>query len=346
MRAESALDRLPIELLHAGPAFQRTQDDHRPARLRDRLSVARRRLDASDVLQRAIHGGSHRIAQPPAFHEMRRPSVAGEKRAQFLVVHRTEDRGIGNLVAVDMQDRQHRAALRGIEKFRAMPCRRRRPGLRLAIADDARDEQAGIVKGRAESRRQRVTEFAAFVNRPRQAGIKVVRKTARPRKRADELFHARGIVRQLGVKFAQASFEIEIREVRRRAVARPGDEQRVEIVAQDDAVEVGIHEVDPRAGAPVPEQAVFHMRGLQRFAQQHVRLQVYLRSGEVMRRAQIPREWVRVHVPLSRRGLPLRGCIILPAKRRAGKNTGLLIRPLTPLHRSPVRRARKQIPSR
>ena len=37
-------------------------------------------------------------------------------------------------------------------------------GARLAIADNTRNEQIGIVERRAESVRQRITQFAAFVN--------------------------------------------------------------------------------------------------------------------------------------------------------------------------------------
>ena len=48
-----------------------------------------------------------------------------------------------------------------------MPGRRERPGLRFAVADDARDDQLGVVERRAEGMAQRIAELAAFVDRSR-----------------------------------------------------------------------------------------------------------------------------------------------------------------------------------
>jgi hypothetical protein len=64
-------------------------------------------------------------------------------------------------------------------------------------------------------------------------------------------------MRQLGIKLPQAAFEIEVREIRRRAVSRPCDQHRVEIVTQDQVVEMRIDEVDPRTRTPMPEQPIF-----------------------------------------------------------------------------------------
>ena len=46
-----------------------------------------------------------------------------------------------------------------------MPGGGKRPGLGLAVADHAGDDQVGIVEGRAEGMRQRIAEFAALVDR-------------------------------------------------------------------------------------------------------------------------------------------------------------------------------------
>ena len=46
-----------------------------------------------------------------------------------------------------------------------MPARRQRPGFRLAVADDAGDDQIGIVERRAIGVRDGVAQFAAFVDR-------------------------------------------------------------------------------------------------------------------------------------------------------------------------------------
>jgi hypothetical protein len=43
-----------------------------------------------------------------------------------------------------MEDRQHGAVVAGSRNLFAVPARRERPGLGLAVADDAGDEQSGL----------------------------------------------------------------------------------------------------------------------------------------------------------------------------------------------------------
>ena len=47
-----------------------------------------------------------------------------------------------------MQDRQHRAVGYWIEELVRMPCSGQRTRLRLAVADDAGDDEIGIVEHR------------------------------------------------------------------------------------------------------------------------------------------------------------------------------------------------------
>ena len=46
-----------------------------------------------------------------------------------------------------------------------MPARGQRPGLRLAVADDAEDDEIRVVEGRAEGVDEGVAELAALVDR-------------------------------------------------------------------------------------------------------------------------------------------------------------------------------------
>jgi len=55
---------------------------------------------------------------------------------------------VGNFVPVEMQDRQHGTVGRGIEELIGMPGRGQGSGLRLAITDDAGDDEIGIVEHR------------------------------------------------------------------------------------------------------------------------------------------------------------------------------------------------------
>jgi hypothetical protein len=56
-----------------------------------------------------------------ALDEVRRPAVAAQQLFQFLAGDAGEDGRVGNLVAVEMQDRQHRAVGGRIEKLVGMP---------------------------------------------------------------------------------------------------------------------------------------------------------------------------------------------------------------------------------
>ncbi len=71
---------------------------------------------------------------------------------------------IVDLVAVEIEDRQHRAIADRVEKLADMPGGGQRASLGLAITDDRRDDQVGIVKGRPAGMRQDITQFAAFVD--------------------------------------------------------------------------------------------------------------------------------------------------------------------------------------
>ena len=68
-----------------------------------------------------------------------------------------------------------------------MPARRERPGLGLAVADDAADEQVRVVEGGAVGVRERVAELAALVDRARRLGRGVARDPARERELPEQL---------------------------------------------------------------------------------------------------------------------------------------------------------------
>jgi hypothetical protein len=77
--------------------------------------------------------------------EVGRPPVAAEQLFQFLTGDAGEEGRVGDLIAVEMQDRQHRAVGSRVEKLVGMPSRGQRPGLRLSVTDDAGDDEVGII---------------------------------------------------------------------------------------------------------------------------------------------------------------------------------------------------------
>ena len=107
-----------------------------------------------------------------ALDEVRRPAAAAQELLQLLVLDARQDGRVADLVAVEVQDRQHRAVGDRVEELVGMPRGGQRAGLRLAVADDAGDDQIGVVERGAEGVAERVAELAAFVDRARASSAR------------------------------------------------------------------------------------------------------------------------------------------------------------------------------
>ena len=154
------------------PALGRAQHDHRPVRPRDAATAAARvALDLANLVDAVLHRRGHGLVHAVvvgAFDEVRRPAVAAHQALQLLVRNARQQRRIVDLVAVQMEDRQHRAVAHRVEKLVDVPRGRQRSGLRFAVAHDRRDDQLRIVESRAAGVRQDVSQLAAFVDRARR----------------------------------------------------------------------------------------------------------------------------------------------------------------------------------
>ena len=154
VRPERAFDLQAINFFRSGPTFGRLEDDHRPARTRGVLLVPRILLDLPNVLDGLFQGGGHEFVhlfRLITFHKIRRPAAATKKLLQFLRLDAGQDSRVANLVAIEMQDRQHGSVGDRVEKFVGLPGGRQRAGFRFAVADDAGDDQIGIIERRSES---------------------------------------------------------------------------------------------------------------------------------------------------------------------------------------------------
>ena len=181
VRAERALGRFAIDHLRAGPALRRAQDHHGPARSFLEPIGAGVVLDALNLGDRGVERGGHELVhlhRVVALDEIGRVTVAAKERFQFVAGNAGQHGGAGNLVAVQVQDGQHGAVVDRIEKLVRMPTGGERAGLRFAIADDARDEQVGIIERRPVGVRQRIAQLAAFVNRAGRLRRDVARDAA------------------------------------------------------------------------------------------------------------------------------------------------------------------------
>ena len=145
---------------------------------------------------------------------------------------------ICDLVAVQVQDRQHRAVARRIQELVAVPARRERPGLGFTVADDASDDEVRVVERRTEGMAQSIAELTALVDAARRLRRDVARNTAREAELLEQPLHAFGILADVGIHLAVGALEIGVRDQRRPAVARADDVDHIELVAFDDAIEV------------------------------------------------------------------------------------------------------------
>ncbi len=267
MGAETALDPLAIHDFRPRPSLGRAQHNHRPAWTRGETSSARFVLDGLDIgddrIERCRHELVH-LGRFSSFDETRPIAVAAEQRLQLLLGDAGQHRRAGDLVAIEVQDGQDRAVAHGIEELVRMPARRQRPGLGLPVADDAGGDQVRIVEYRAVRVRERIAQLATFMDRSRRFRRDVTRDAAREGELFEQLLHAFLVLRDVGVKFAVAPFQVGIGHQPGTAVTRPGDVDDVQVLFVDDAVEVDVEEVQAGRRAPMAQQPRLDVFALQR----------------------------------------------------------------------------------
>ena len=155
-----------VDFLRASPPLGRTEDDHRPTRTLLHTFRPRLGLDTADFIHAGVDSISHELVhlgRITALNKMGRVAIAAEELIQFFVADTSQHARIGDLVPVQVQDRQHCSVGRRIEELVGMPGGRQWSGFRLAVADDAGDDQVGIVIRSPVRVRDRIPQFAAFV---------------------------------------------------------------------------------------------------------------------------------------------------------------------------------------
>ena len=109
-------------------------------------ALARVALDRPDLGDRGrpARRPSLRASQPGSWPSTKSglPAVAAQQLLELVAPDPRQQGRVGDLVAVQVQDRQHGAVVHRIEELVRMPGGRQRPGLGLAVADDAGDDQS------------------------------------------------------------------------------------------------------------------------------------------------------------------------------------------------------------
>ncbi len=162
-----------------------------------------------------------------------------------------------------------------------MPGRRQRAGLGLTVPDHAGHQQIRIVQRGAVGVRQRVAQFAPFVQGTRRLRRHMAGHAAGRGELREQPVHARLVPADIGIELAVAALQPGVRQHRGCAVARPPDADRRPAPRPDDPVEMGVDQVEAGARPPVPEQPGFDVRRFERRAQQRIRPQVELSGGQI-----------------------------------------------------------------
>src|ERR1700722_16161894 len=158
-----------------------------------------------------------------------------------------------------MQDRKNRAVTLGVQEFIRMPTGGERAGLGFTIADNAANKQIGIIEGGAKGVRDRVAQFASFMNRARGLRSCVAWDASRKRKLLEQSVQTFLGLRNMRVKLAIGTLQKCIGHHPRSSVPRPSDENYIQVELFYEPIEMNINKIQAGRRPPVSEQARFDL---------------------------------------------------------------------------------------
>jgi hypothetical protein len=150
------------------------------------------------------------------------------------------------------------------------------------MGDHAGHHQVRVVEGGAVGVHERVAELAALVDRTRRLGSHMAGDPAGKGELPEQLSHPVDTFGDAGVDLGVGALEVGVGHESGSTVTGAGDVDDVGVPFPDDAVQMGVDEVEPRGGAPVAEQPGLDVFGGEVLAQQRVVQQVDLADGQVV----------------------------------------------------------------
>ena len=271
MGAPGVLGLLAVDLLGAGPALGRAEHDHRVGGTDHGLTSGglglRGGLDVADLVKDLLKQGSETsvdarmaLIVKAGDKEVRLIAHALKELGELLVGHAGKNGGVGDLIAVEVQNRQDDAVRCRVHEFVGLPRGRERAGLGLTVAHHGHGQQARIVHDGAIGVAERIAELAALVDGAGRLGSKVARDATGIGELAEELLQAGLVIGDVGANLAVGTVEQRLRGAGRATVARAHQKDGVLVVVGDQAVNVTKEEVNARRGAPVTNQTVLNVR--------------------------------------------------------------------------------------
>ena len=137
------------------------------------MILSRFGLNLRDVGTRSVEGARHQLVHRHrllARHKVGLMAVAAQESRKLVLGNPGEYRRPCDLVAVQVENRQHRAIACRVEKLVRVPACGERARLCLTIAHYAAGNEVWIVEYGAVCMEKRIAELTAFVNRSGRFG--------------------------------------------------------------------------------------------------------------------------------------------------------------------------------
>ncbi len=220
--------------MRARPALRRPEDDRGPRGPTRVAILARGTLDLGDPVERVVErrgeapvGLERILVVEAAGEEERLVATPAQELRQLVLGNPCEHGRIRDLVAVQVQDRQDGPVRPRVEELVAVPARRERPGLGLAVPDDAGDEQVGIVEGGALGVHERVAELAPLVDRARRLRRRVAGDAAGEGELLEEDLDPLRVLGDVRIHLGVGPLEVGVGDHARPTVPRAADVDHV-----------------------------------------------------------------------------------------------------------------------
>ena len=153
MGSKRAFNRQTIYFAGSCPSFRGPKNNRRPARAGLGPVRARFALNAPNPSVALIQSSREFLMNEGwvcAFHEERIVTSGLQQRFHFVIAGAAECRRPGNLVSIQMQDRQDSAIARGVQIFYPFPRSGERTCFRFAITNHSGNNELGIIESSSE----------------------------------------------------------------------------------------------------------------------------------------------------------------------------------------------------